>query len=662
MNLYSHELLGILKGEILNRLDKSLFEFVYFGDDLILNASIEEWPLCDVLIAFYSNGYPLDKVEEYTELRKPFLLNDLKMQRVLKDRRRVYDQLAASGIDVPRHVFMNRDGYVSNGDGNGEDGEEAELIEHDDHIEVNGVVIHKPFVEKPVDADDHNIAIYYPASAGGGCKKLFRKVGDRSSEFYPDINEIRREGSYIYEEFVETQGTDVKMYTVGPDYGHAEARKSPTVDGKVERNEDGKEVRFPVILTLREKEIARRIVIVFKQYVCGFDLLRVQEGDSFVSYVCDVNGWSFVKNSRKYYDDCAQILTEHMLAAVKPKALHGFSALDPLMKICKNVFVQTPRRKRHKAFARASSGQSQTDSCPQSPTPVKEIESPTDDSSILSNQNAAATLEEGALPVREMPDMLMNKPASRSATSSANGDDDAQMSVASTEHKASTSGTHQEELRCVIAVVRHGDRTPKQKLKVNMSEPLLLDYFHKHSKKKCKKDLKIKAKKPMTEFLECVLAMIAQKEEEAPAGTRNLEGRRVLYKLRHMRDVLERWKIGGLNRKLQLKPRKWDEFLDADGKKFLRCAEVQLILKWGGNLTKLGEKQAISLGERFRNTMYPNTPGGGILRLHSTFRHDMKIKTSDEGRVMKTAAAFAKGLLELEGTYCSYIYICLCIC
>ncbi|CAN0362724.1 unnamed protein product [Ectocarpus sp. 13 AM-2016] len=35
--------------------------------------------------------------------------------------------------------------------------------------------------------------------------------------------------------------------------------------------------------------------------------------------------------------------------------------------------------------------------------------------------------------------------------------------------------------------------------------------------------------------------------------------------------------------------------------------------------------------------------------LRSTFRHDLKIKTSDEGRVMKTAAAFAKGFLELEG-------------
>ena len=67
-----------------------------------------------------------------------------------------------------------------------------------------------------MDAEDHNVYIYYPLSMGGGSKRLFRKVGDRSSEFYPEINEVRTEGSYIYEEFVETQGTDVKVRPFPP--------------------------------------------------------------------------------------------------------------------------------------------------------------------------------------------------------------------------------------------------------------------------------------------------------------------------------------------------------------------------------------------------------------------------------------------------------------
>uniref|UniRef100_A0A453H3P1 diphosphoinositol-pentakisphosphate 1-kinase n=1 Tax=Aegilops tauschii subsp. strangulata TaxID=200361 RepID=A0A453H3P1_AEGTS len=41
--------------------------------------------------------------------------------------------------------------------------------------------------------------------------------------------------------------------------------------------------------------------------------------------------------------------------------------------------------------------------------------------------------------------------------------------------------------------------------------------------------------------------------------------------------------------------------------------------------------------------------GTGLLRLHSTYRHDLKIYSSDEGRVQMSAAAFAKGLLDLEG-------------
>jgi inositol hexakisphosphate/diphosphoinositol-pentakisphosphate kinase len=162
------------------------------------------------------------------------------------------------------------------------------------------------------------------------------------------------------------------------------------------------------------------------------------------------------------------------------------------------------------------------------------------------------------------------------------------------------------------------------------------------SVKDCKKELKVKSKAPLTEFLQIVKDTLSELEKDPSTD-------KLRYKLTHMRDILERWKIVGLNRKIQIKPRKFEEFKDEKGDTKQHCTEVQLVLKWGGNLTKLGERQSIQLGRRFRHDMYPDAPGGGILRLHSTFRHDLKIKTSDEGRVMKTAAAFAKGLLELEG-------------
>ena len=77
-------------------------------------------------------------------------------------------------------------------------------------MEVNGIVFNKPFVEKPVSAEDHNIYIYYPTAAGGGSQRLFRKIGSRSSVYSPE-SRVRKTGSYIYEDFMPTDGTDVKV-------------------------------------------------------------------------------------------------------------------------------------------------------------------------------------------------------------------------------------------------------------------------------------------------------------------------------------------------------------------------------------------------------------------------------------------------------------------
>jgi hypothetical protein len=68
--------------EILSRLNEQHFHVVFFGDNVILHEPVENWPICDVVVAFFSKGYPLPKAKEYVALRKPFILNDLGMQEV----------------------------------------------------------------------------------------------------------------------------------------------------------------------------------------------------------------------------------------------------------------------------------------------------------------------------------------------------------------------------------------------------------------------------------------------------------------------------------------------------------------------------------------------------------------------------------------------------
>ncbi|KAH0940356.1 hypothetical protein HID58_007817 [Brassica napus] len=71
--------------------------------------------------------------------------------------------------------------------------------------------------------------------------------------------------------------------------------------------------------------------------------------------------------------------------------------------------------------------------------------------------------------------------------------------------------------------------------------------------------------------------------------------------------------------------------------------ETLMILKYGGVLTHADKNMQKILVDS------SDTIWTGLLRLHSTYRHDLKIYNSDEGRVEMSAAAFAKSLLDLEG-------------
>ena len=90
-------------------------------------------------------------------------------------------------------------------------------------------------------------------------------------------------------------------------------------------------------------------------------------------------------------------------------------------------------------------------------------------------------------------------------------------------------------------------------------------------------------------------------------GIEMSEDQQKLYrKLKQVRDVFEYSPISGINRKLQMKPQKWeevevsaDEMLNKDenGEKREKATEILLIVKWGGDLTPLGREQAEYLGK-----------------------------------------------------------------
>ncbi len=151
------------------------------------STDVENWPRCDILISFFSTDFPLDKAISYVKLRKPFCINELVPQALLWDRRLVGQVLDHVQVPTPRRLEASRDGGPKIDDelkefikasvgielGGFRPIPEVTLRKDGNAIIIDGQMMEKPFVEKPVSGEDHNVYIYF---RDGGGRRLFRKV------------------------------------------------------------------------------------------------------------------------------------------------------------------------------------------------------------------------------------------------------------------------------------------------------------------------------------------------------------------------------------------------------------------------------------------------------------------------------------------------------
>ena len=503
---------------ILTRLaSKGDFDIIVFGDKTILDEKVEDWPVCDYLISFFSDGFPLDKAIEYTKLRHPFSVNDLPMQKVLWDRRiclRILDRIK---VPTPKRIEVNRDGgpkvgsaelaeHLAEKTGVRLDGPESgmgggsphtrkvELLDDGDTLSVDGALLKKPFVEKPTSGEDHNIRIYYPKNQGGGGRRLFRKVGNKSSELDENLIIPRavseENSSYIYEQFLHMDNAeDVKAYTVGTNFCHAETRKSPVVDGLVRRNTHGKEIRYITGLTKDEAGMASRIADSFGQRVCGFDLLRV----GGKSYVIDVNGWSFVKDNKEYYDKCADLLRDMFIQ--HKRSASGVNLHDQESSLTENANDQAgagPGRHSstsHRTTLKSILGRSP--SLPRLAGGHYRSNSRNTHGTASPDQSFSLTSPpslEQALPPRLRAFDFDAEHSNSSAPSTSPSGSNTLQRMHSAEQTPQGYVTpaptpapkHSWKLKGMVSVIRHADRTPKQKFKFTFHTKPFIDLLNGH--------------------------------------------------------------------------------------------------------------------------------------------------------------------------------------
>lgn len=684
---------------ILTRLQSnSEFDIVVFGDKVILDEEVENWPICEFLISFFSDGFPLDKAIAYSKLRRPFCINDLPMQKILWDRRICLRVLDSMEVPTPKRIEVNRDGGPTlesaeladrvfkfsgvklegpeNGTGGGmQIPKKVELIDDGDTLIVDGVTLRKPFVEKPINGEDHNIRIYFPKShEGGGGRKLFRKIGNKSSEWDKDLivpRAITEEGSsYLYEKFLHVENAeDIKAYTVGPDFCHAETRKSPVVDGHVRRNTHGKEIRYITSLTKEESMMATKIVNGFGQRVCGFDLLRA--GNK--SYIIDVNGWSFVKDNKEYYDKCASILkdlfirdkrrrdgsippTERQVEVALEKGLpHRKSTISNYRATLKPM-IKSPSMSRLTGhnLAPRSHGSGSPD-----------ISSVT--TSVTSPPSVAN--EPSAAPPDNFAEIVDLPPPAVSMT---------QPDIAAElleDHPASEAAPqpaskHAWKLKGMVAVVRHADRTPKQKFKFTFHTQPFVELLKGHQEEVLLKGeaalnsvqeaVKIAMKQGIEDPEKLQLLRISLARKGAWTGTKVQI--KPMFRKRKPEEAIQKLQGEGSEDAAEVKvaaselPDSVQEFSmesplahtrsdSFNGSTLSRFSaaendlildKLQLIVKWGGEPTHAARYQSQDLGENMRND---------LSLMNKEALNDVRVFTSSERRVSTSGMSLSLSVL-----------------
>jgi hypothetical protein len=675
------------------------FDVNIFGDKIILDEAVENWPVCDFLISFFSDGFPLDKAIEYVRLRKPFCVNDLPMQQVLWDRRlclRILDNL---NVPTPKRVEVNRDGGPTmpspefaktlfertgvklQGPESGIGGgipppQKVELRDGGDTIWVDGQQLSKPFVEKPVSGEDHNINIYFPKKLGGGGRRLFRKINNKSSEKDEALDVPRSitdtKSSYIYEKFLQVENAeDVKAYTVGPDFCHAETRKSPVVDGLVKRNPSGKEVRYVTRLSPEEAAIASRISEGFGQRVCGFDLLRA--GDK--SYVIDVNGWSFVKDNESYYDKAASILKDMFLKEIQRKerkdgrstphegpdpntdksaVLSRKNTVNGHRSALKGIFKSPSMSRLTHPYPHISSRSNGAPSPEPSVTTTPLASSPNLEKPYVSGYGSV-------LPkfINSQPDLLPEPAVIDKdilVDNSPSHSDDQVINVPPPASKA------QWKLKGMVSVIRHADRTPKQKHKFTFHTKPFVDLLKGHQE-----EVLLIGEAALNSVSDAVKLAVEEGEED-PDKLRELKvylnkkggwpGTKVqikpMFRKRKRHELLQGTDVDaspGLDKDVKpLDPGEESEYTQKrsdsmSGVTLSRIAAVennlildklQLIIKWGGEPTHSARYQAQDLGTNFRND---------LLLLNREVLNDVSVFSSSERRVTTSAQIFAASFL-----------------